>query len=1164
MEQKTPPRLEEITARIAELEAKKGRAKKSEPVSDIPPAPEPTEENSSDDFFWTPTAPPSPVTLATPPLSPATQPAPPPFPATPSGPPPLPATPPDKIKTSKEKKPTPKNIAEEVQFFIDDFGLESMILQEFKNLPSDAHRLKVVRDLKKRIVDVVKSKAETQYSEYLKTEMTKLVNPKSFIIFRALDKLGEAVVKTATKERDIRDLEGQIFQKLKSSDKGKALIKQDLEILVRKINGENVYIGKDENPYTNYLNINEIDSTTPEGRFTATGNIFASLPYEWGQEKSGKNKKTYDKIKAEYEKAKIEVLEKIKWEGTNGDDQKIAQILMLDNAIQMEQLLNTHPEFEKALESLGKTPDGLEKTLKWTSALTGRNWTNRGLMAIGFVGRMGAKFAPLVAGAGQTVAFWSTAIAAPAIGGLVGGARGYLRAHETLAEKAKNARHGKHERNFNKEISVLADKLQKDRSGEIVENVENKKILEQIAVLQREKREIKKSEKAENLTKKLQEMLRDVSSLSVEEKRLRFALIKRRLDYTKNQIENGLIDFGNAKSALKNQFDLITILNEAAIFSMVDESVIEGKFYGKLTTAINLREEKTSEAQKTFVRKQMYKGAALGAGLALAGYTARYVGEQFGWWGGQGSVPHSIENIDELEIKNLEKQLEELQKQLQDIDKPQASLKPRPVSPYNLHAEEPAVERRRKLLEQIETLKRELAERKASAEKLKALKQNAPVEPVKPIKTPQQPVAEPKTAPPVTPPKLEPEPPKAPPAKPTAPKLVSEPQVGLGGAKIESTVPPSIRSPISEFSLELGKNGVPKNLETVFTSIAANSMELPVDGKISEEFATKALNMGANLVKLSEGHDVAGITAEEFEKAATFKDGRLEIIGTKEINDILAKLQANADKNWTSGVLQSKGAASWYIGNINEKGWLKIIHADGLDKANNASTGITGHDEVTAEQIGEFKKVEAPVASGEKIADDAPDSVEKGVNYYERDTAEAKDYLNRQNAVSGYADKENVLEKMRRELRDTYDKKSEVTTNKESAISRELLPEPEKNLEGVNLEMKDEFKIGTEKLQKVSEVYQKNISYLRRDNAGQNIWNKTKYMEATKVFKDKVSDNKLKRYLSELQFVSKLEPKGKGFFGWRRPENVNEYIIRALQKIAQVDMKKLEAFKSIN
>jgi len=175
-------------------------------------------------------------------------------------------------------------------------------------------------------------------------------------------------------------------------------------------------------------------------------------------------------------------------------------------------------------------------------------------------------------------------------------------------------------------------------------------------------------------------------------------------------------------------------------------------------------------------------------------------------------------------------------------------------------------------------------------------------------------------------------------------------------AKTEVVVPREIST---DFSVKLGEGDVPKNLETVFHAISANHMDIPVSGTINEEFATKSLNMAANLVRLSEGHGIPGIGAEDFAKVASFKDGVLQITDHEGFNEILSDLETHSDKLWEKGVLQGEGAAITYIPKISQDSWLNIIHADGLEKGLDAGgesieTGILGHDEITAEQIDKF------------------------------------------------------------------------------------------------------------------------------------------------------------------------------------------------------------------
>jgi len=150
-----------------------------------------------------------------------------------------------------------------------------------------------------------------------------------------------------------------------------------------------------------------------------------------------------------------------------------------------------------------------------------------------------------------------------------------------------------------------------------------------------------------------------------------------------------------------------------------------------------------------------------------------------------------------------------------------------------------------------------------------------------------------------------------------------------------------------EFSIKLGENGAPKNLENAFSEISANRLELN-GNTIDEEFATKSLNMGANLVALSEGKGVIGIDPEDFKNAVSVHDGMIEVKDHDAFNKILAKLQEHADQAWNDGTLQSKGGAMSFIGNKSSGTWLKIAHGEGMHQApDGTSTGIEGHPEAT-------------------------------------------------------------------------------------------------------------------------------------------------------------------------------------------------------------------------
>ncbi len=181
-----------------------------------------------------------------------------------------------------------------------------------------------------------------------------------------------------------------------------------------------------------------------------------------------------------------------------------------------------------------------------------------------------------------------------------------------------------------------------------------------------------------------------------------------------------------------------------------------------------------------------------------------------------------------------------------------------------------------------------------------------------------------------------------------------------GGATKEAVE----RGLTADFSVELGKNGVPGNLERVFHMMAANHMDLKGTAIFGEADGAKSLNMAANLVKLAEGHNLAdvdnihGISADDFKNAVTWDQakGLLTIKDHNAFNKIVGNLESRSDTLWGQGVLK-KGAVA-YLNDIKPETWEKIIHADGLGKIGGVETGITGHDDILMGQIKDFNASE--------------------------------------------------------------------------------------------------------------------------------------------------------------------------------------------------------------
>ena len=214
-----------------------------------------------------------------------------------------------------------------------------------------------------------------------------------------------------------------------------------------------------------------------------------------------------------------------------------------------------------------------------------------------------------------------TILAAPVIGGAVGYYRGKIRGKETLEERQKNARRGK-----------------KDESVEATNTVTAENLNERIELLMEA---LEKASTKEEFSKKLDQ-------------------IKRRIQYTQEKIENGLVNFGDAKTSLNNQYNLVNNLNRASVISAMSEETTNKETDERLKRFLSFKNEKISKTQKEFITAQAKKGMLYGAGFALAGYGVRYLGEQLGWWGGHGignvtqkEIPHTNEAPHNI-VKNIE------------------------------------------------------------------------------------------------------------------------------------------------------------------------------------------------------------------------------------------------------------------------------------------------------------------------------------------------------------------------------------------------------------------------------------------------------------------------------------------------------------------------------
>lgn len=126
-----------------------------------------------------------------------------------------------------------------------------------------------------------------------------------------------------------------------------------------------------------------------------------------------------------------------------------------------------------------------------------------------------------------------------------------------------------------------------------------------------------------------------------------------------------------------------------------------------------------------------------------------------------------------------------------------------------------------------------------------------------------------------------------------------------------------------KLSLELGKDGAPKHLEQVFYRLGIDGMKFGEE--ITNVEASQILNVGANLRVLSEGHDIAGINALDFQKYISVEDGKVTITNYEGFQEnIINPLIEHSREIITAENVADSGAVA-YIDNIKDSTWGDML-----------------------------------------------------------------------------------------------------------------------------------------------------------------------------------------------------------------------------------------------
>jgi hypothetical protein len=381
-----------------------------------------------------------------------------------------------------------------------------------------------------------------------------------------------------------------------------------------------------------------------------------------------------------------------------------------------------------------------------------------------------------------------------------------------------------------------------------------------------------------------------------------------------------------------------------------------------------------------------------------------------------------------------------------------------------------------------------------------------------------------------------------------APKFGASVEAPLGAQTImidtspleESTsnlenVPHSLETPAS---FEVSKVG---GLEHAYEKLILDHTlptKLPEGIVVDQEVATRALNEAANLVKLTEGHSVAGISLERFNEAVDFKNGVLNITNPDKFNSILDDLHKHSGKLMDDGVFKNPDSATGYIKKVD---WLEKVRADDM-RGTATEAGITGHPEATANQIADFSRIPG-VPSAEVIKAQAQvlESFEGGLT--------PEEHLENQRQFVESAEGNNVAEVTQNVANTT--ETSKMSPDAFLKIENPATYEPYGK---AWIDVNTPSGLSAEVLKQVNNIYEQSITSAFPTDT-EDVWGAVRNGSASEMLSTKDADLEeglapFASFLHKLQNVTGLNPENETPF--RIAETNEEFVKRALQKAAEL------------
>ena len=553
-----------------------------------------------------------------------------------------------------ERLQTTENVLSEsvAKGFEERFGIDQQDLINMEGFTklSEGQQLLVLRNLEQiTLLDVKKEARAIQKEEWGKTSALKK-------IWKQLYSFG------MNPEHRVAELEQELLAKARKGEfatgegSTKALAERltDIEALVKvALEGPAVDVKEDGDLALAYVSEKDLfDSAedpkiTPEHRklledFNQVASVFAGLPREWGydtSELSRRDRRRYLEARDAYERARggLSRLYRERFaEGGVTDPPGFAMRAMnaVDERVQLDQLFNTHPDAEKALEQIEDQSTILSAAKEF--------WKAKGAFILYGAAARGATVAllgtmPVV---GAVLAYAGSA----GVAGVVGKKIGEGEAKRLF--KAKRADGRMSEEDLREEIeygvSTFAERIaeaeaelaktnlgEKDREEIQLQLATAKERLAKEGEIpkekQKQKRKIKEYTDAAFFTDRIERLVEKLNNTGDAAGR---GLLEQKVAQTvalmHEKFEAGLINFGGSSleehderkgNVIANRLSFIQAMAFGRAFVVVDHDNVEMEF----SRMIKLHEAKIDDVRKKEIVKAGKKAAMWRAGFALAG-----------------------------------------------------------------------------------------------------------------------------------------------------------------------------------------------------------------------------------------------------------------------------------------------------------------------------------------------------------------------------------------------------------------------------------------------------------------------------------------------------------------------------------------------------------------